>query len=142
MSTIILTRPVNYGKTNNSTPSDRETLKIVKTFMCESSASIGDPVVLSETENNKVIVPTDNITFMPIFGIIERKDDDVTCDVISFGYSDLIFTDLQKNKSVFLSGTGSLTNSVPDIGYMQIIGLAYEDNRLYVNPSLHLTLMG
>jgi hypothetical protein len=140
MSTVILTRSVNAGRTIHV--NDEESLRIVREFDCDSSTLVGQPVILSSTEINKVIVPNNNFDVMPIFGIVESKITATTCKVITHGYSDVTFTGLVKNKNIFLSSDGALTTDVPLSGYMQILGIAYEDNKMYVNIGLQITLMG
>lgn len=142
MSTILLTRPVNAGRIIHVGTDNDESLRIVKIFDCDSSTLVGQPVILSNSEVNKVVVTNNNIDSMPVFGIIEYKITATTCKVITHGYSDVTFDGLVKNKNIFLSSEGTLTQEVPSTGYMQLLGIAYEDNKMYVNINLQLTLMG
>lgn len=122
--------------------SSEEATKIVKVYNCETSAAIGDPVYYDLDNPQKVLVPTTNSGENPMIGIIESKLTPTTCKVLTHGYSSVTFTGLQKNKNVFLSTTGTLTNTLPSTGWMQIIGNGYENNQLYVNINLQFTFLG
>jgi hypothetical protein len=115
--------------------------KIMKSFACDILAQVGDPVYYDPANPSKVLVPTNNTLDEPIIGIIESKTSDTLCQVLTSGYSDQTFTGLVKNKNVFLSSSGKLTNSLQTTGWMQIIGVAYENDKLQVNINLQLTAL-
>ena len=48
---------------------------------------------------------------------------------------------LIKNKTVFIDTNGKLTNILPNSGWMQNIGFCYENEKLYVNINLQLTML-
>jgi hypothetical protein len=134
MTTAILTKRHPSVIPHNHPGSE---IQYYKTYECDSSVSVGDVVFLSQTVDNYVYSNTDNKESLLSIGIVISKEDTTTAKVQIFGDCSLTFTGLEQGKRVWLSSTGQLTTSVPTDGYVHIIGMCYENNKVFINPELN-----
>lgn len=109
--------------------------EIEKTYNCEASAAVQDIVYLSLTEDNKVIVNTNNQILQPSIGVIKEKVSATVCKVLLLGISGHIWTGVEQGKKIFLSTSGTTTHTPPTTGYVQELGIGTLDEQFYVNPN-------
>jgi len=109
--------------------------KIVDTYNCEIGTAVGDIVHLSATEGNKVLVSVSNIEFQPSIGVvIDVHVSGTICSVQTYGKCDLIFVGLPTGIRVYLSDVGFLTTTPTPKGYVQLFGMSYDVERLFIHP--------
>jgi hypothetical protein len=112
-----------------------EAKTVISNFNCEATAVVGDVVHVSEFDNNTVITNVDNLHSRPTIGILIEKLSATECKVLTHGKWTQSYLGLEKGKKVFLSVSGSLTTTPPNTGYVQVVGLCYEEDKIFVNPS-------
>jgi len=105
---------------------------ITKPMNCAASVVVDDLVFQSTTINNLAVTATDNLNISPIIGHVIAKPTSTTCVVQLKGV--LLFT-IGRGK-VYLSSSGTHTNTAPAAGFLQILGWSCGDGRLEINPSL------
>lgn len=106
--------------------------KIVIDFTCDSSAVVGDWVYLDSVVDQKVIVATNNSSPLPVIGVIERKRNETTADVVILGtYEDASYS-LTKGSTVYLDALGKPTTTPPTTGICQVIGFTTKNNEILV----------
>lgn len=106
----------------------------IKTFSCAISVVVGDIVYPSTGVDNFVAKNINNTITTPSVGIIMKKNTSTTCEVLLYGPCDLIISGLVRGKNVFLGISGTLTTTVPTDGYLQNMGICYENNKAFINP--------
>jgi hypothetical protein len=108
--------------------------KVILTFQCESSASVGDFVYLDSVVDEKVLVNTSNTVVSPTIGVIDSKPSAQLCEVMVVGlrggYSGLL-----KGQKVFLSASGQATATKPTTGYLHVLGVAVSATEMIVLPN-------
>ena len=110
--------------------------KIEKDFFCDTSLTEGDTVYISLSDDNFVIKNVNNTDIVPpTIGVVTEKTSLTTCKVLMSGECNLIFSGLSTGKIIFLSTSGGLTTTAPTTGFIQEIGICYENNKAYINPS-------
>lgn len=112
---------------------------ICDNYICEPDSVVNDFVYLSQTEENKVLVATDNNSPSPIIGFIKSKYSDVKACVYYIGRIDN-YSDLLEGKKVFIGNDGLPTTSVPKSGYIQTIGISLSTEEFLFNPNLNRVL--
>ena len=127
---------ISYGQQTNTSTGLPEEKNVIKYFFCDTNAQIGDVVRMSTTISNKVIVTTDNKHPIISIGIITDKITPTIAQILIQGSCTLDFPGLVLGERIFHSKTGSLTTTIPDNGYIHIIGFCYETNKIYVKPSM------
>ena len=105
---------------------------ITKLMGCAVSVAVDDLVFQSTTTNNLAVTATDNLNISPVIGHVVSKPTTATCMVQLKGV--LPFT-IGRGK-VYLSATGTYSNTAPATGFLQTLGWSCGDGRLEINPSL------
>jgi len=99
---------------------------------CAVSAAVNDLVVESETEANGVDVVSDNNSTRSIIGVIVEKPDALNAIILNKGT--ISVTSVTKAQNVFLSTTGKITDTMPEYGYLHLLGTAVENNLVDFDP--------
>jgi len=115
--------------------------KISSEFICNASTAVGDVVVPSQTVENKVITITTNIYNNLVFGIVIKKIDATTCEVLVSGKVTDGISGLSFGKVAYIGPFGTITTTVPTTGHLQKIGMAIKANELFLLPSLEKIIL-
>ena len=107
---------------------------IVIPFSCEASASIGDLVYPDPSTDLKVLVNTDNQEIEQTIGVILEKPASESANVIVLGIV-TGYTSLTRGGKIFLSDSGTITQSPPATGYIQNLGVAVSETDILLQPS-------
>jgi len=113
-----------------------EIAELIKTFNCASSAAVDDVVFHSNSATETVVVNSDNKDIGPSIGIITNKPTSTTCKVLLYGSCSATFSGLTVGKKVYVSSSGVPTATLPTTGYVQVLGMCYENNKIFVNPTI------
>lgn len=105
---------------------------VTVTRNCDISLAVGDFVLESLTTANFVEKCTDNTSIAPCIGIVESKPTATTCIVKQYGLQSG-FSGLTMGKHIFLSTSGTATNTVPTSDYLQILGVATSATQILIN---------
>ena len=101
---------------------------------CDSSLAVGDLVYESETIANGVDKVVDNSDVRSVIGYVIDKPSATVANIIRQGTITGTFN-LTKAAKVYLSDTGTLTDTKPTYGYQQILGFAVDSNTIDFDPS-------
>jgi hypothetical protein len=104
-------------------------------YNCDGTLEVGDLVYLSSAINRYVLKAIDNKSENPVIGIVIRKLPFDTVEVSHLGFFNVQPT-LKMGHKVYVSETGSFTSEVLDEGFVQVLGVAISENRIYLNPEL------
>ena len=115
---------------------DSNEINFSKVFDCDNTVNVGDVVYLSQTMNTYIYTNTDNREDLLSIGIVIEKPTIVTAVVQIYGDCNIVFSGLEQGKRVWVSPTGGVTTQVPINGYAHIIGMCYEDDKIFINPEL------
>jgi hypothetical protein len=107
----------------------QEAKRVVVAFFCDSATAVGDLVYVSPTDNNFVITAIDNVTVQPVIGVVYAKSQPTVCGVLLLGIK-TGYTSLTKGAKVFLSTTGTVTQTLPAAGYHHILGVAVSETEI------------
>ena len=110
--------------------------KIVVPFECDASAEVGDWVYFDSVTDSKVIVAASNASVRPVVGVIERKRNSTTADVLFLGTFENVTLSLVKGDTVYLDSNGVASTVAPTTGIFQIVGVAVSATELFVKPEL------
>jgi len=101
---------------------------------CNIEASIGDPVVFSQTDDNAVESLTSNVyDNRLVVGIISNKTSPIQCTVVTMGIMDNITTGLTRGLPLWVDTDGSLTTTKPASGHLQVLGNSISSTSISVN---------
>lgn len=100
-----------------------EATRVVVTMGCDSSAAVGDIVYQDTSVNDWVVVATNNTDARQVIGAIYSKPTPTTCKVILLGELSA-YSGLSTGAKVFLSTSGTPTQTAPATGYVQNLGVA------------------
>lgn len=107
-------------------------------FSCDGSAAIGDLVRASATIAGGVDVAADNSVKRPVIGLILAKPSATVATVLLLGKITGL-AGLTQGDTLFLSGTGTFTGTVPvGAGYIQILGVAVNTTEVIFSPQLRV----
>ena len=123
---------VNYDKIN-LLGNNLENAPITHEYSCDASAAVGDIVYFSS--DNFVTKQPDNKGEVSV-GVITEKVTSVLCKVLTYGPCFVTFSGLLVSKKVFLSSTGVPTSTKPSGGFVEVLGVCYEANKVFVNLSM------
>ena len=112
-------------------------INFIKEFNCDASVSIGDVVYISNIQNNYVYTNINNRENLMTIGIVISKSSSILASVQLYGECLLTFSGLESGKRVWLSPLGGLTTVLPTNGYVHIIGMCYENDKVFINPELN-----
>ncbi len=104
---------------------------IPKLMNCDSGVAVDDLVYQSDTTNNLAVKAINNTNVNPVVGHVVSKPTSTTCLVQLKGVVSFV---IGRGK-VFLSATGTHTNTAPATGYIQILGWSCGDGRFEINPN-------
>ena len=108
--------------------------KIIIRFQCDTSANVGDFVYQDPSNDTKVLVNSDNNQTSPTIGVIDSKPDTQIAEVLVLGVK-AGFSGLSRGGKVFLSSSGTATNTKPVNGYVHILGVATSSSEMLVIPN-------
>lgn len=100
---------------------------------CDTSAIVNDLVVDSTIIPNGVDVVIDNLSSISTLGFIVEKESDNVAIVCIRGFISGI-TSLNNAKKVYLGIDGKFSPSIPDKGYLHIMGNAVAGDVVSFNP--------
>lgn len=102
---------------------------------CLETAQVGDLVRISETDDNLVIVATDNLVGTPIVGMIKSKLTSTYCEVILRG---VIERNVPRGR-VWLGSDGNFSINPPVSNYQQSLGFSFGNQKLMLDPDITIT---
>lgn len=108
----------------------------VAEFDCLSSAVPGDLVRLDQVHLNFVTVAVNNLESNPVVGRILRKTTPTHCVVVIRGVMTAPVIPIGK---VFLSTTGTFTDTPPPLNYLQTIGYSFGNGKIHLEPNINVT---
>ena len=97
-----------------------------------------DIVFLSDINEHYVIKIIDNNSINPAIGIVTSILSGNKVKVSNFGYFD-IGNNLVSGKKLYISPVGEFTTILPDDNYIQVMGVAISNNRIFLNPQFQRT---
>ena len=101
---------------------------------CNIEASIGDPVVFSQSDDNTVESLTSNVyDNRLVVGIISAKAEPTQCTVVTMGILENITTGLTRGLPLWVALDGSLTTTKPSSGHLQVLGNSISSTSISVN---------
>jgi len=109
--------------------------KIVEDRDCDSGLATGDLVHESKTVYRGVDKVINNTDVRLIVGIVISKPSATVAKIMFMGAYDGI-TGFNTGAKVYCSGTGTLTYSLPTIGYVQILGNTSDGEHMDFNPAM------
>jgi hypothetical protein len=115
-------------------PSGGDT-SLTEVYNCDGTLNVGDLVYPSRVINKYVFKATNNNTDSPIIGIVTKILSATTVEVSHIGFFN-VSEILEKGKKIFVSENGSFTSNVIMENYLQVLGVAISENRVYFNPEL------
>jgi hypothetical protein len=107
----------------------------VEIYSCDGTLDIGDLVYPSSALNKYVIKALDNNSPNPVIGIVTKIESINTVEVSHLGFFD-VEEILEIGKKIFISANGSFTSNVMIENYLQVLGIAIGEKRVYLNPEL------
>lgn len=120
-------------------PSDQST-KIVNKFDCLSGVAAGDLVIPSLSTANQVDAVANNTYNGLCIGVVINKPTATTCNVITIGLVEGLFSGLTIGKPVFVSSSGGLTNTPPTINSLQLMGYAVDTTVVFIHVNFNKTV--
>jgi len=107
----------------------------VDIYSCDGTLDVGDLVYHSLVLNKYVIKAVDNNSPNPVIGIVTKIESGTTVEVSHLGFFD-VDEILEIGKKIFVSESGSFTSNVMIKNYLQVLGIAIGEKRVYLNPEL------
>jgi len=102
-------------------------------YNCDGTLVSGDFVFISPILDNYVVKASDNNTVNPVMGIVTELLSATTVAVVHSGFF-IINSALNNGAKVYVGPNGRPTDTLPDTGYIQILGVTARTGRLYFNP--------
>ena len=120
--------------TGGPTIPDGSPLYIVNNYNCDTTLAIGNLVYFSTAVEESVIKLINNRNVNFAIGIVEEKLTDTTCKVLHYGISLNNYANILLGKKVYLGSNGLPTSTLPNNGYIQVLGTTMYSNILFFNP--------
>lgn len=108
--------------------------EIVIPFTCLASAAVGDLVYQDPLNDKSVIVATSNTAQPQVFGVIKEKPGTTDANVLILGIVDG-FSALAISGRVYLSTTGTITQTIPTTGFVHNLGFAVSETEVLFIPN-------
>jgi len=108
---------------------------LTEIYNCDGTLQVNDLVYPSLAINKYVFKAINNNTESPIIGIVTKVLPLNRVEVSHAGFFN-VSAMLEKGKKIFVSENGSFTSSVMMENYLQVLGIAITENRIYLNPEL------
>lgn len=108
--------------------------EIVIPFTCEASAAEGDLVYQDPLNDKRVIVATDNTQVPQVFGVIKEKSGPTDANVLILGIAGG-FSSLTISGRIYLSTTGTITQTIPTTGFVHNLGFAVSETEILFIPN-------
>jgi len=106
-----------------------------QTYNCDGTLIVGDLVYLSSVLQSYVLKAENNKTENPVIGIVVKVSSANTVEVSHLGFFN-VNTTLSMGHKVYVGADGYFTSDVLDTGYVQVLGVAISETRVYLNPEL------
>lgn len=105
---------------------------IVLPFTCESTTNVGDIVYPDPINDLKVLSNTNNSIIQQSIGVVLEKSSPTDCKVVVCG---LVggYSGLSRGGKIYLSTSGTITQSPPATGYLQQLGVAVSEVDVLLN---------
>jgi len=116
-------------------PSGGGDTSLTEIYNCDGTLVVDDLVYPSLAINRYVFKATSNDTESPVIGIVTKVLSATTVEVSHAGFFN-VSEILERGKKIFVSENGSFTSSVMMENYLQVLGIAISENRVYFNPEL------
>jgi hypothetical protein len=116
-------------------PSGGGDISTTEIYTCDGSLIVGDLVYQSSVIEKYVIKTIDNKSINPIIGIVTKILSANTVEVSHLGFFNVNAV-LSPGQKVYVSTSGTFSSIVPDYNYIQVLGVAITNNRLYLNPEI------
>jgi hypothetical protein len=107
---------------------------VVIPFSCEASASTGSLVYQDPLNDNKVLENTNNTIVNQTIGVLIEKPSATSCNVLVLGIAQG-FSGLTVGDRIFLSTTGTITQTPPTNGYLHNLGVAVSSSEILFIPN-------
>lgn len=104
-------------------------------YQHDGTLVIGDLVYKSTAIPNYVIRATDNDSPNPVIGIVTKVRSITAATVTHLGFFD-VSMELIEGKKIYVSETGRVTSDLLQENYVQVLGVAISNHRIYLNPEL------
>ena len=111
-----------------------ESGKVTVSFDCDAGASPGDFVYQDFSNDEKVLVLSNNTQVGQCIGIIDTKPAATTAKVLLIGPYEG-FAGLSRGNPVFLSTSGTATTTKPISGYLHRLGVAVSTTKILLIPN-------
>jgi len=106
---------------------------LIDLMNCESGAVVGDLVYQSQTVDGLALVAVDNNSENPVIGVISSKPSSTKAKVTLIGIIE-DYSGLTKGQKVMVGLTGEPTTTPPTVNYLQTIGFALSETKIYFRP--------
>jgi hypothetical protein len=116
-------------------PSSNGNISSTEIYNCNGNLIIGDLVYQSSAIEKYVIKTIDNKSVNPIIGIVTKILSANTVEVSHLGFFNVNAV-LNPGQKVYVSTSGTFSSIVPDYNYIQVLGVAITNSRLYLNPEI------
>ncbi len=110
--------------------------KIIIDAACAIGIAEGDLVYYSTTVANTVEKALNTNYATLVIGVVVEKPTTTTCKVQMAGPLELYSSGLSLGRPVFVGTAGEMTTAVPISGSRQIIGMAYDTNKVLLSVQL------
>jgi len=100
---------------------------------CDTSVAVNNLVYVSNYIDNYAVKAIDNKSGSPVIGIVVEKIDSTTAKIQVTNEPNITYSGLTLGEKVFVSSTGVPTTSLPVGGYIQIIGICKDVNKVFLN---------
>jgi hypothetical protein len=108
--------------------------RVVIQFSCDASTAVGNPVYQSSIDDQTVIPVTTNSSVSQVIGVCIEKINATTARILILGIASG-YTGLTKGGRIFLSTTGTLSNTRPLTGYIHNLGVAISATEILFVPN-------
>lgn len=108
--------------------------RVVLTLSCDASTVVGDTVYQSSAADSTVIPATNNTVVNQVIGVCIEKINATTAKILVLGIVTGL-SGLTRGDRIFLSTTGTLTNTKPGTGYLHNLGVALSSTEALFIPN-------
>lgn len=108
--------------------------RVVITFSCDNSLSVGDVVYQSLMADQTVVKIIDNYQVNQAIGICVEKPASTTAKILVLGIAEG-FSGLTTGGRIYLSSSGSITTTKPTSGYLHNLGVAVSATDILFIPN-------
>ncbi len=102
----------------------------------DGSLVVGDLVYKSVTAPNIALKVENNKTPNPVIGIVTSVVSPSIVTVSHNGFFDVPSANLIEGAKVYVDGTGKITSELMKTNYVQVLGFAVSDRRIFFTPEL------